>query len=153
MCVKEYGPKIRLLAHTELDMANAIHALMQAAYRQEAELLGVTDFPPLKRKAADIARDTGRYYGAFAGEHLAGVLHYNESNIDSLVVHPEFQRLGLATRLLRHLLGETAGRTVTVSTATLNVPATTLYTRLGFRLVSTECRSGIDLVNYELNSV
>ena len=144
---------IRLLAHAELNVAIAIHAVMQAAYQQEADLLGVTDFPPLKRTAANIAGDTGRYYGAFADDHLAGVLHYKHGNIDSLVVHPRFQRLGLATRLLGQLLAETSGHSVKVSTAKLNVPATTLYTKFGFSLVSAERKSGIDLVNYELNSV
>ena len=35
-------------------VAQQIHAIRMAAYKQEAELLGLTRFPPLERKVDDI---------------------------------------------------------------------------------------------------
>jgi len=66
------APRLSPLDHRLPGIAAEIHRVMLAGYRVEAALLGVADFVPARRAAADIA---------------------------SLVVHPEHFRKGLGTAL------------------------------------------------------
>lgn len=140
--------RICILNNGNPDVSEAIHEIMQESYKQEARLLGLEHFPPLDRTANDIAKDKSIYYGAFLDECLAGVLHFNLGNIDSLVVKPCFQRLGIATSLLCRLFIDVKGSSVTVSTAQRNTAAVSLYQKLGFSVASTHLKSGIQLITY-----
>lgn len=133
-------------------VASRIHAVQMAAYAQEAALLGVIDFPPLRHTVADIQADPASFTGAFVDGVLAGVISVEAEPADSsgpitgpitvpqvtvpqitaLVVDPPYQRRGVARRLLRHVLDAYAGRAVTVSTGADNGPALALYTAHGF---------------------
>jgi ribosomal protein S18 acetylase RimI-like enzyme len=129
-------------------IAARIHAVQMAAYAQEAALLGVTDFPPLRRTVADIQADTASFTGAFVDGVLAGVISIEAepadtsrpstvpeitvAQITALVVDPPYQRRGVARRLLRHVLDAHAGRAMTVSTGADNGPARALYAAHGF---------------------
>ncbi len=141
--------KITVLDNTKDEISGAIHRIMQTSYRQEAELIGAEPFPPLDRTAADIRHDSGTYFGALADSTLAGVLHLQASSISSLVVEPHFQRRGIASALIAHVLDTCHGQLVSVSTAKKNTPATSLYLKHGFRLVGCKTRSGIELVEYQ----
>ena len=129
---------IRHLDQRNCTVAAAIHALQMAAYAQEAALLGVTDFPPLRRTVADIRADDARYFGASVETTLAGVIWIEtgetelQTTIAGLVVAPAYQRRGIARRLLRHVLHAFPGQTFTVSTGAANLPALALYTAFGF---------------------
>lgn len=141
--------KIVAINQNESEVAKAIWHIMQLSYAQEATLIDATDFPPLGRTSLSIESDLGIYFGAFINNILSGVLHIEKLHINSLVVHPEFQRQGVARKLIVNLSKLYKGKLVTVSTAQKNVPATSLYTRCGFILVKTHLKSGITLVDFE----
>lgn len=60
----------------------------------------------------------------------------DEVHLLQIAVHPDYQRLGLATRLGGHLFAGKAGRsTVYLEVRASNAPAQLLYASLGFRTV------------------
>ncbi len=117
-------------------MASQIHDLFQRSYVVEAGLVGVDDFPPLRRKASHIQSSGNQFVGERIAGDLAAVLEYNESggdlSIDSLVVHPDFFRRGLARQLMQTILASSSCRIAYVDTAAANSPALALYRKLGF---------------------
>ena len=139
---------IRILDNTDAKVSIQIHQVMQESYRQEAALLGLEYFPPLERSAKDIANDRGVFYGASTKNILAGILHFNEGNIDALVVEPSSQGLGVASALLNHLIGKLQSGVIRVSTAQSNTRAVSLYQKFGFKQESTIQKEEITLVNY-----
>jgi ribosomal protein S18 acetylase RimI-like enzyme len=118
--------------------AQRIHAVRMAAYEQEAKLLGLDRFPPLDERVNDILNSSEEFVGAFQGTTLAGVLSNSADEegrgmtINSLVVHPAFQRLGLGRSLVKGMIGRHCSLEITVQTAAANVPALELYASLGF---------------------
>jgi ribosomal protein S18 acetylase RimI-like enzyme len=127
----------RALVLTE-EVAVEVHRLMQAAYRVEADLLGVREFVPLRRTVADLLRATSTFLGAFPEGRLAAVveLEHREGeplNVASLVVMPGHFRRGLGTALMRRVLEEHGKGPMTVSTGVRNLPALRLYANLGFQ--------------------
>ena len=130
--------KISLMDHADPAVASAIHRVLIEAYRVEGDLLGVADFPPLRRTEDHVQAASSRFFGLVEEGTLAAVAEVAPEdggfNIDSLVVAPAFFRRGLASRLLRHLLEEVfPDRVLSVSTAAANDPAILLYEKLGFR--------------------
>jgi GNAT superfamily N-acetyltransferase len=125
------------LDHTIREVAAEIHRVMMAAYQVEAGLLGVSDFFPLRRTVDQILSAPSLFVGAFADHQLAAVAEIEATaepvNIAALVVAPDHFRKGLATTLLRSVLGLYPGQSLTVSTGILNRPALMLYDKLGFR--------------------
>jgi len=119
-------------------VAQQIHAIRMAAYKQEAELLGLTRFPPLERKVDDILASSEEFIGAFEDETLAGVLSVGPDeegrgmSISSLVVHPAYQQRGLGRALVRVATERYSASELTVQTAAANAPALALYARFGF---------------------
>lgn len=136
--------------HRDAAVAAAVHAIQMAAYTQEAALLGITDFPPLRRTVADIQADDARYFGALIDDELVGVVSMEEDGkvkedaevkedwdeaalfIASLVVAPAWQRRGVARQLLARLLADAGNRPVRVTTGAANAPALALYAAFGF---------------------
>ncbi len=131
-----------LLHHRDPAEAERIRRVLHAGYAAEAVLIGVRDFPPLRRAAADIAASPNRFAGSFGSGLLAGVIEFGDADgnravrpatdIASLAVRPRFARQGLGLELVRWVLGLSAGRAVTVATARSNLPAIALYEKLGF---------------------
>lgn len=119
--------------------AAELQALQQAAYRQEAILIGYPDLPPLYETRAMLMacgesvlawREDGRLLGAL------GYLHDDLGlDICRLVVAPAAQRRGIARQLLGALFAAHPGQPVRVMTASANLPALALYAQLGFRAV------------------
>ena len=72
-----------------------------------------------------------RYYGAFDGTRLIGVLAYMESDthICFFFVDSEYQRKGVGRTLFNRLAEEHPGKTVTLNSAPYGLP---FYRRLGF---------------------
>lgn len=129
---------LRRLDQRQADVAARIQSIMIAAYQIEAELLHARDFPPLRRGASEIQASESAFWGCFMGQELAGVTELEPAgagkvSIASLVVHPDFFRQGIATRLIRHVLGCHPSAGLTVSTGALNEPALRLYRKLGFQ--------------------
>ncbi len=126
------------LDHEAPPMAEAIRAVMFEAYLVEAELLGIQDFVPLRRTAAQIAATDALFLGIAPAGTLAAVAEVESPepghvHIGSLVVLPSHFRRGLATTLVRHILDAYVPGDVTVSTGVRNHPALRLYTSHGFR--------------------
>lgn len=131
-------PAVQRLDHATPPVAAAIQAVMREAYRVEADILGVEDFVPLRRTAAQVAAADALFLGIAVSGTLAAVAEVEEPepgrvHVGSLVVLPSHFRRGLATALLRHLLDAHADDDVTVSTGRRNGPALLLYAALGFR--------------------
>ncbi|PHV12465.1 GNAT family N-acetyltransferase [Chitinimonas sp. BJB300] len=140
----------------KLDLADALQAgellnVQRHAYRQEAELIGYANLPPLRETLSDLMdcgetligwREDGELLGA------VGLLTQEETlEICRLVVAPHAQRRGIARALLTAVISQAGQQAVRVSTAAANTPAITLYENHGFRLVSeTRLPDGLMLI-------
>lgn len=117
-------------------VANKIHTIFQNSYKVEAELIDVVDFPPLLRTVTDIIRSRTDFYGFSDNNCLAAIIEIeiNEKNLDihSLAVDPNFFRLGIAGKLIKHALTSFDVNAATVETAVLNEPAINVYKKHGF---------------------
>ncbi len=146
--------------------AAQIHRVFQASYRVEAGLLEIADFPPLRRTVEEIEVSSNRFFGVvhdpegrqdYELERREGALGHGELVavtevrtvvtdkslfIDSFTVHPSRFRQGVGSRLLDHVLGVFAGRTLRVSTAAANEPAIRLYEKKGFQMEESRRRKG-----------
>jgi len=138
--------KANLVAHHDnihrLDQADAsisqdIWALFQRAYRIEAEIIGVEDFPPLNRTLENIQITKSTFTGLFAGATLTAVSETqtddNCLSIDGFVVDPQFFRKGFGSQLLQTILDESHCNVAFVETAAANEPAVRFYRRFDFR--------------------
>ena len=129
--------RIACLDHTDPAIATDIHSVMMMAYGVEAKLLGISDFPPLRRARNDISRAESSFIGSFLCNELAGVLEYEmhqeaRIGIAAVVVLPNFFRLGLGTALVRHIIQTLKGARIEVCTAAANAPALSLYRQQKF---------------------
>ena len=127
-----------LLDPTQRGVAEEIYQVLQASYQVEGRLLGIKDFPPLRRTVEEIRSADTTFHGIRVEEELAAVAEleatFEESaHITSFVVHPRFFRRGLGRALLLSLQGLPPWARLTVSTAAANGPALALYTRQGFQ--------------------
>jgi ribosomal protein S18 acetylase RimI-like enzyme len=120
------------------EIASAIHQIQMVAYAQEAALLGVPSLPPMQISVSQLQASRGSFYAAYLNAKLVGAIacedqpHVNALMIDSLVVHPDYQRRNIASQLLLHALEESSAQLVRVSTGAKNEPAVALYKKHGF---------------------
>ena len=118
------------------ELSCQIREVFQASYRIEAELLGVIDFPPLKRKMIDFINSDTEFYGSWIDGKIVAIVEVKPSDkhtdIHSLVVHPEHFRQGHGKRLIQFVLKTLDSEVYTVETGLKNEPAIKLYTELGF---------------------
>ncbi len=120
------------------DALKSIVRLFRRSYRVEADILGLDDFPPLRRSVEDFQVCGHEFVGAFADDQLAAAVELSWTtpsclSLDSLVVDPDFFRRGLARSLIQEVLAAKAWEKVVVETAVGNEPAINLYSSLGFR--------------------
>ena len=134
-------PRFGLIDHRQRNIAERMHAVLRPAYAQEAALLGLADFPPMRRTVAELQAHEGLVWGAWVGDELAGVLCMAPDEdeapqlvVTMLIVHPDHQRRGLARGLMQRALQASGPQTLAVATAEANVPAVTLYRSLGFQI-------------------
>ncbi len=126
-----------LLDHCNPEIAEAILAVQMAAYRQEAALLGLQDFPPLRQTLAGVRASTDSFYGLHMDSTLAGVIAVGAGEtgvmaINALTVHPDHQRRGIGARLLGDVIARHGDGGLIVQTAVRNTPALILYGQAGF---------------------
>jgi len=147
------GRAVVALDATDPPVAAEIRDVMAAAYAVEAALLGVADFPPLRRTAAEIAASDARFFGIRDADDLVAVVEVERpetgrAHVGSLVVRPSHVRRGLASALLRSLVDADPGGDVTVDTGAANEPALRLYAAHGFVVVRrwTTGEGGIPMV-------
>jgi ribosomal protein S18 acetylase RimI-like enzyme len=134
---------IVVLEHQKQEQAERICEVLRAGYRAEAALIGVEDFPPLRRTAADVAGSVAEFLGFLRPGGLVAVAEVlvaatRDVELASLSVDPRVARTGIGSALVRAVLARHAGRDCVVSTATDNLPAIRLYERLDFRIRSNE---------------
>lgn len=118
------------------EVAVKIRAIFQASYSIEASLLNAIDFPPLQRKLDGFLNSENVFYGYLKNATLVAVVELkvlaDALHIQSLVVHPEHFRQGIASKLILFTLDSYRVGTVTVETGLANEPAVQLYTAFGF---------------------
>ena len=122
-------------------VARSICDLMIAAYSVEAQLLDVTDFPPLRRALAGILAPHSTFAGIYCDGRLVAAIEIEAvsnagSVIAALVVAPDRFGKGLGETLVRRAIDLFGCPHIDVTTAVANVPARALYAKVGFREVS-----------------
>jgi ribosomal protein S18 acetylase RimI-like enzyme len=131
---------IKPLKHTDKLVAEAIYNVFQRSYQIEAALIGVSDFPPLKRTVDDICSAESQFYGLLVNDSLVGVVEValeleqqrKAFHICSLVVDPSYFRQGIGSQLIEFLFQTYDCHDATVETAVVNLPAIELYKKYGF---------------------
>lgn len=127
---------VKALNNQTLNVATQIYEVFQSSYQVEAELIGVSDFPPLQRSVNDIMMADKCFTGFYANGTLAAVVETELINqvldIHSLTVAPEFFGQGIGKRLMQFVLHREGYEWANVETAVLNLPAINLYKKLGF---------------------
>lgn len=130
---------IELLQNNDVEVAAKIRAVFQSSYQVEAELLGVQDFPPLKRPLEHFVQNENQFFGCIRNGTLTGVIEIELQpdllDINSLVVDPQFFRQGIAKSLLQFVLDQFDTECFIVETGLANEPATRLYKNFGFKEV------------------
>lgn len=146
--------KIALLNHKDDNVAAAIYAVFQESYRVESELLGVTDFPPLRRSSGDIKLVDTIFLAREDPDGLIGIIEVSQDKallqISSLAVVPRLFRKGVGVSLVNYALSALPWEKAEVQTAARNIPAICLYQNAGFserkRWMSKE---GIEIVSLD----
>ena len=136
--------KIRPLEESEIEAA---HSLAWDVFLE----FEAPDYPPegveefrqtLKNEKylADL-----RYYGAFVGEELAGILTIRETtnHICFFFVDKKYQRHGIGTKLFRRLLEDFDGQTITLNSAPYGLP---FYKKIGF--VETDSQQTVNGITF-----
>lgn len=127
---------IKLLDNKAESVSGEIYAIFQSSYTIEAELLGVNNFPPLKRKASNIQASETQFWGYFKSSQLAAVVELDLKDglldIHSFLVSPTYFRQSIGSKLLSHILAALSWQTAVVETAEANYPAILLYKKFGF---------------------
>ena len=145
---------IKLLNNKEPEVSKKIRVVFQASYAVEAKLLNAKDFPPLKRSLESYIKSDHDFYGFEFKKELAGVIEINSNkevtHIQSLVVHPNFFRRGIARELMEFVLNHYTSKTFMVETGVDNDPASLLYKKMAFKEVKQwDTSFGIRKIRFE----
>jgi len=132
---------IQKLEHRVKINAEEIRNVFQVSYKIEAQLLGARNFPPLSRSIQSFINSANAFYGFYTNKQLVAVLEMKKEQesmlIQSLVVHPDFFRRGIARKLIEFILQKSDSNQFAVETGKDNDPARKLYESFGFQLVKT----------------
>jgi len=126
---------ITLLKHFDKSIARSIRTVFQKSYAVEAQLLHAIDFPPLKRPLAAFTKCQNDFWGFYIKNELVAVVEIHDDHIvhvQSMVVHPDYFRTGIAMQLMKHIFKYYQSTCYTVETGLKNVPAISLYEKCGF---------------------
>lgn len=146
---------IRSLDLTDTATVREILSVQNAAYRNEARLIGFSKIPALKDTEQTIRVSEESFYGYRIGNRLAGVVSTRSEGdtveICRLVTRPGYLRRGVAGHLLDYIeQGLPTGQRMRVSTAAANAPALSLYTKRGFSQISRHfAKEGVELITLE----
>lgn len=125
------------LNHRDPQQAAQIWQLWQSAYKIEAQVLGLQNFPPLDRTVRHIQDASTTFYGGWQDAELVAAteiedLDEKHFHINSFGVSPDHFRKGYGSKLLDDVLALLCWRKITVTTAVANLPALQLYKKHGF---------------------
>lgn len=121
------------------DDASEILALQKLAFRGEAELYDDWSIPPLTQTLEEIQKqfEDHTFLKALMGSQIVGSvrarLEEDTCFVGRLIVHPEWQRGGIGTRLMREIEARMAGaRQFEVFTGSRSEGNIRFYNRLGY---------------------
>jgi len=130
--------QITKIIHTDQKQAILIWQLFHDAYKIEAQILGLHNFPPLKRTIRDIQEAKTIFYGGWQASTLIAAMEIEAVNqkqfhVNSFGVSSTHFRQGFGSELLAGVLDKLDWRRATVSTAVANTQALNLYQKHGFQ--------------------
>ncbi len=118
-----------------------ILCLQYTAYQSEAELFKTTDIPPLKQTLDEVCEEFHKGIILKATDDnstiIGSVRAYQENGtvyIGKLMVHPDFQKQGLGSRLLLQIESLFPKQRYELFTSTKSVSNIRLYQKLGYRI-------------------
>jgi len=128
---------IERLDNKSLSISGKLYSLWQESYLVEAEILKAVKFPPLQRKCQGFIDSNSEFYGAIENDEIISAIEIvgleEGRHIQSLVVHPNHFKKGLASKLIKYALIKYEFESVfTVETGLDNIPAISLYLKHGF---------------------
>jgi ribosomal protein S18 acetylase RimI-like enzyme len=133
------------ISRADVSDAAAILGLQKLAFQSEAALYGDWTIPPLVQTLDEITAEFGEktFLKACMDGRLVGSVRAGQRgeicHIGRLIVHPEFQRRGVGSRLMAAVEAEfpTAAR-FELGTGSRSEGNIRLYERLGYRVVRTD---------------
>lgn len=145
---------IERLQNNDKEISEKIRSVFQLSYAVEARLLNATDFPPLKRSLENYVNSKTAFFGYLKDQELAGVIEIEHTNnfthINSLVVHPDFFRQGIARKLMEFTFNTFDSNLFVVETGLENGPASELYKKFDFKEVKRwNTEHGIRKIKFE----
>ena len=128
--------RIQLAGEEDL---NEILTLQKLAYQSEADLNNDFDIPPLTQTLEEIRAEFGQalFLKVMEGERIIGSVRAHEKDgtchIGRLIVHPEYQNLGLGSRLLRDVENRFECKRFELFTSERSERNLYLYKKFGYR--------------------
>lgn len=138
----------------EIDDLPKILELQYLAYQSEARLFNTTDIPPLKQTLEEVAEEykKGCILKAVDENHviIGSVRAYQDNGtvyIGKLMVHPDYQRHGIGSKLLSCIEHHYPNMRYELFTSTKSTDNIRLYTKLGYKEFK------VEQINSELSFV
>lgn len=129
----------------------AIHEIASKDYNPE-QCLAWSDRMPNHdhwRKRCDLKRP----FVAVAESEIAGFLELDpDGHIDCAYIHPQYQRRGIMTRLVQHVIATCFAMNVPRVYVESSITAKPLFEKLGFRVIRQNVVTikGVELINYSM---
>ncbi|SFL69495.1 Acetyltransferase (GNAT) family protein [Paenibacillus sp. 1_12] len=128
---------IREIDLTDNKQALELLMLQQLSYRIEAQMIGFKEIPPLWDSPLSLKESGESFLGNYEEKRLTGAISMKQTAkelaICRMMVHPQYFRRGIASRLLEFVEGlAIPGLPIKVSTGTNNKPAFSLYKKHGY---------------------
>jgi len=139
------GGSAELIIQARFEDAATILELQKLAYRSEAAIYDDYSIAPLTQTLKNLQSefDTKTFLKAVIGGRIFGSIRGYQLNhtcyVERLIVHPDFQRRGVGTKLLKRIeeLFPTAYR-FELFTGHMSESNIRLYSRLGYRIFKRE---------------